>query len=243
MRRIASRPLARMKTLRSFDARDGRLGLLEWSEPVIFDRLRDAYRRRLADEEARSTLARLHCRVWRALIAGDIGKFERLRGELVVAIVHRGLKLDSLADADAQIISRTARNRHRAFPAFRARGQGLSSRADRIGRTPGRRPGGVTAGASRSRRSSAEGRSGARLERTRFVCFAHERLIFRIGCATNRHELVSFCASERRRVPFFPGSGRCSLFFEGEDVARIRCCGLPFGNARMVGAGDFRPLA
>ena len=94
-----------MTTLRSFDARDGRLGLLEWSEPVIFDRLRDAYRRRVADGEAGWALARLHCRVWRALIADDTAKFDRLRGELVVAIVHRGLKLDSLADADAQIIS------------------------------------------------------------------------------------------------------------------------------------------
>ncbi|MGD1038650.1 MAG: hypothetical protein ABR878_16050 [Roseiarcus sp.] len=49
--------------MRSFDARDGRLGLLEWSEPVIFDRLRDAYCRRLADEDAGFALARLHCRV------------------------------------------------------------------------------------------------------------------------------------------------------------------------------------
>ncbi len=94
-----------MKTLRSFDARDGRLGLLEWSEPVIFDRLRDAYRRRLADEDAGGTLARLHCRVWRALIAGDMVKFERLRSELVVAIGRRGLDLDSLADADAQTMA------------------------------------------------------------------------------------------------------------------------------------------
>ena len=28
---------------------DGRLGLLEWSEPVIFDRLREAYRQRIAE--------------------------------------------------------------------------------------------------------------------------------------------------------------------------------------------------
>ena len=88
--------------MRSFDAKDGRLELLEWSEPVIFDQLREAYRRRLADEDAGSMLARLHCRVWRALIAGDMSKFERLRGELVVAIGRRGLKLDSLVDADAQ---------------------------------------------------------------------------------------------------------------------------------------------
>ncbi len=91
--------------MRNFDARDGRLGLLEWSEPVIFDRLLEAYRQRLADVEAGWALARLHCRVWRALIAGDIGKFERLRGELVLALGHRGLDLDSLAEADAQTMA------------------------------------------------------------------------------------------------------------------------------------------
>ena len=33
--------------LRSLDSADGRRGLLEWAEPVIYDRLRDAYQRRL----------------------------------------------------------------------------------------------------------------------------------------------------------------------------------------------------
>ncbi len=89
----------------NFDARDGLLGLLEWSEPVIFDRLRVAYRKRLADEGGAWALARLHCRVWRALIAGDLDKFERLRGELVVALERHGLDLDSLAEADAQTMS------------------------------------------------------------------------------------------------------------------------------------------
>jgi hypothetical protein len=94
-----------MKTLRNFDASDGRRGLLEWAEPVIFDRLRDAYRRRLANEDDGWALARLHCRVWRALIAGDIARFERLRGDLVVALRRRGLDLASLAEADAQTMA------------------------------------------------------------------------------------------------------------------------------------------
>jgi hypothetical protein len=94
-----------MEILRNFDMKDGRLGLLEWSEPVIFDRLRDAYRRRIADERAGWTLARLHCRVWRVLIAGEMDKFERLRAELVVALAQHGLNLDSLAEADAQTMA------------------------------------------------------------------------------------------------------------------------------------------
>ena len=94
-----------MRALRSFDARDGRQGLLEWSEPVIFDRLRDAYRRRLADEDAGWTLARLHCRVWRALIAGDIERFSGCARELVLAVVGGGLSLESLVEADAQTMA------------------------------------------------------------------------------------------------------------------------------------------
>jgi hypothetical protein len=78
--------------------------MLEWADPVIFDRLRHAYRRRLADADASFALARLHCRAWRALIAGDAGKFERLRGELLVAVRRRGLDLDSLVDADTQTL-------------------------------------------------------------------------------------------------------------------------------------------
>ncbi|MGD1038649.1 MAG: hypothetical protein ABR878_16045 [Roseiarcus sp.] len=34
-----------------------------------------------------------------------MGKFERLRGELVVAIGRRGLKPDSMAEADAQTMA------------------------------------------------------------------------------------------------------------------------------------------
>jgi hypothetical protein len=94
-----------MGTLRSFDVKDGRLGLLEWSEPVIFDRLRNAYRQRVADERAGWSLARLHCRVWRVLIAGDMEKFGRLRAELVAALDQHGLDLDSLAEADAETMA------------------------------------------------------------------------------------------------------------------------------------------
>jgi hypothetical protein len=65
-------------------------------------------------------LARLHCRVWRALIAGDMSKFERLRGELVVAIGRHGLKLDSLVDADAQTMAELLERRNCSKSSSRA---------------------------------------------------------------------------------------------------------------------------
>ena len=90
-----------MKALQNFGAADGLLGLLEWSEPVIFDRLRETYRDYVAEEELAGKLARQHCRVWRALIAGDMGKFEVLRLELGVTLKGLGLGLACVAAADA----------------------------------------------------------------------------------------------------------------------------------------------
>jgi hypothetical protein len=85
-------------------AADGLSGLLEWSEPVIYDRLLMAYRARLGDQAAVWKLARLHCRVWRALISGDMGKFEICRSDLVEALRENKLSLDHLAADDAGIM-------------------------------------------------------------------------------------------------------------------------------------------
>jgi hypothetical protein len=95
-------PLFRtVKALQDFGAEDGRLGMLEWSEPVIFDRLRDTYGDYVAEEEWVWRLARQHCRVWRALIAGDMTKFEDLRLELGAMLQALGLNLACVAAADA----------------------------------------------------------------------------------------------------------------------------------------------
>jgi len=80
---------------------EGLSGLMQWSEPVIFDRLRDAYSRNVVDPPTAWRLARLHARVWRALISGEMDRFETLRGELVGELAEQGLDLDCLADADA----------------------------------------------------------------------------------------------------------------------------------------------
>jgi hypothetical protein len=94
-----------MKALQNFGAADGLLGLLEWSEPVIFDRLRETYRARVAEEALIWNLARQHCRVWRALIVGDMGKFEVLRRELVGTLERLGLNIGCVVDADAQTLT------------------------------------------------------------------------------------------------------------------------------------------
>ena len=80
---------------------EGLSGLMQWSDPVIFDRLRDAYGRKVGDPAIAWRLARLHARVWRALISGQMDSFEMLRGELVGALAEQGLDLDCLAEVDS----------------------------------------------------------------------------------------------------------------------------------------------
>jgi hypothetical protein len=91
--------------LRIPDSVDGRRGLLEWAEPVIYDRLRDAYQRRLGAGADSISLARLHCRAWRALIAGDEANYEGLRTELIAAVMRSGLEVACLGRGDAQTMA------------------------------------------------------------------------------------------------------------------------------------------
>lgn len=86
-------------------AAEGLSGLLEWSDPIIFDRLRDAYLQRLPDFSAALRLARVHSRVWRALIVGDMNRFEAQRAQLVTALNEQGLALDCLAEADERTMT------------------------------------------------------------------------------------------------------------------------------------------
>jgi hypothetical protein len=103
--RVASGFAAMGAHLRTLDSADGRLGLLEWAEPVIFDRLRDAYQQRLGAGAEANRLTRLHCRVWRALIAGDEANYERLRTELIAAIARNGVDVACLSHGDAQTMA------------------------------------------------------------------------------------------------------------------------------------------
>jgi hypothetical protein len=87
------------------DSAEGRRGLLEWAEPVIYDRLRDAYQQRLGAGVDAISLARLHCRVWRALIAGDEVNYEGLRTELIAAAARSGAEVACLRRGDAQTMA------------------------------------------------------------------------------------------------------------------------------------------
>jgi hypothetical protein len=82
----------------------GLSGFLEWSEPVIYDRLVDAYQERLGRGSSPWGLARMHARTWRALMAGDMMKYVALRRDLIAALAECHLDLDDLAKADAQIL-------------------------------------------------------------------------------------------------------------------------------------------
>jgi len=86
------------------DAALGLSGFLEWSEPVIFDRLLDGYRTRIGTGDTARKLARLHTRSWRSLISGDMAKFEALRWDLAEALDECRLDIDDVADADVEIL-------------------------------------------------------------------------------------------------------------------------------------------
>ncbi len=85
-------------------AADGYSGLLEWADPIIFDRMLEAYGAEVSDLKVVWRLARLHARVWRALIEGDLKAFETRRAELVEALAQEALDLDCVADADARTL-------------------------------------------------------------------------------------------------------------------------------------------
>jgi hypothetical protein len=86
------------------DSSEGFSGLRQWSEPLIFDRLFSAYCKLLRDDALARGLTRLHARVWRALIGGDMPGFEALRETLVSALEQCSLTLNHLAEVDGEIM-------------------------------------------------------------------------------------------------------------------------------------------
>jgi hypothetical protein len=84
---------------------EGLLGLLEWSGPVIHDRLCLAYQARLSDPLTVARLCRLHSSVWQALLSGNMAAFESRRRELTRQLAPVGLTLDHVAEADEQTMN------------------------------------------------------------------------------------------------------------------------------------------
>ena len=121
--------------MRLADLSEGFSGLQQWSDPIIYDRLIGAYWKLISDRELARNLTRLHARVWRALIAGEMEDFEDLRETLVGALDPCGLTLDHLAEVDGEIMTelldvvmarynrshRTARAYHLALMALAGR--------------------------------------------------------------------------------------------------------------------------
>ena len=86
------------------EADEALAGLLEWSEPVIFDCLRENYRFRLEEPHARS-FAHRQARLWRALIGGDVARFDELRRDLVAALSAFELDVGCAFEADACVLA------------------------------------------------------------------------------------------------------------------------------------------
>jgi len=86
------------------NAADGYSGLLEWADPIIFDRMLEAYGAHSSDLKLVWRLARMHARVWRALIEGDLKSFELRRSDLVEALAQEELDLERVAEADARTL-------------------------------------------------------------------------------------------------------------------------------------------
>jgi hypothetical protein len=86
------------------DLPEGFSGLKQWSEPVIYDRLIAAYFKLISDRELARSLTRLHARIWRALISGDMEGFVELREALVGELEPCNLTLDHLAEVDGEIM-------------------------------------------------------------------------------------------------------------------------------------------
>jgi hypothetical protein len=92
-----------MGALSTSDADEALAGLLEWSGPVVFDCLCECYGSRLEQGRAAS-LARRHARQWRALIAGDVARFEALRRDLAAALAAFELDAACTFEADACVL-------------------------------------------------------------------------------------------------------------------------------------------
>ncbi len=86
------------------NAADGYSGLLQWADPIIFDRMLEAYGAEVSDLKVVWRLARMHARVWRSLIEGDLKAFELRRGDLVEALAQEDLDLERVAEADARTL-------------------------------------------------------------------------------------------------------------------------------------------
>lgn len=79
-------------------------GMLEWSEPVVFDCLHNSYAHQIDNQAQAGALAHRHAQQWRALIAGDTQRFETLRREFVATLAADGFD-SCMIEADVRVLS------------------------------------------------------------------------------------------------------------------------------------------
>jgi hypothetical protein len=80
-------------------------GMLEWSDPVVFDCLHASYAHRIDNPAQAGAFAHRHAQQWRALIAGDTQRFETLRREFVAALEADGFDSGCLIEADVRVLA------------------------------------------------------------------------------------------------------------------------------------------
>ncbi|THD50103.1 MAG: hypothetical protein E7774_00390 [Bradyrhizobium sp.] len=80
-------------------------GMMEWSEPVVFDCLNEAYSHRVDNQTRACALARRHAQQWRALIAGEADRFEELRREFLAELGAESLDNGCLVEADVRVLA------------------------------------------------------------------------------------------------------------------------------------------
>ena len=96
--------LERMTALLKSDAEQVQASLLEWSEPVVFDCLRECYCKRV-DPVRAGELAHRHSRQWRALIAGEMTRFRDLRRGLIGALADLDLDVAGMVEGDVSVLA------------------------------------------------------------------------------------------------------------------------------------------
>lgn len=86
------------------DAASGYSGMLQWSQPLIFDCMVESYGAQVGDVQTIWQLARLHGQVWRSLILYDFKTFTRQRQALIEAVGRHNLHEDCIRDVDANVL-------------------------------------------------------------------------------------------------------------------------------------------
>jgi hypothetical protein len=105
---------------------DLRRDMIVWAEPVIADRIWEAYRDRRVAAASRSIVAVHHRRLWRALILHKFGLAQQIRGDLVRDLAQAGLSGEAMAEIDNDVMEELMDIVFRRFRSSREVAKGFS---------------------------------------------------------------------------------------------------------------------